>query len=133
VNAAALPVDVREWVLSMPEFYGLRRLAYRYLRAKSRAGGRKGRRRPRDATAGVSCFLNWWEATRLAGSQVADVQPLRLVRESMALEEDMRFMRSLMAEQRRQAREASSEGGREEAPSKRRRSRTAARGELRVG
>lgn len=103
VNAAGLPADVREWALTMGQFFNLRRLLYRCLNASRRAAGKTGRRRPRDATAGLTTFLGWYSGVQLVQLGGSDVDITALAVESVRIEEETRFMRRLRAEVERGA------------------------------
>lgn len=102
LNAACLPADVREWALTLGQFFNLRRLLYRHLRAVARAAGWPGRRRPRDPTAGVSAFLRWEAGVQLVNLERGDVPLGPLLLECQRLEAMNRELRRAIAQVERE-------------------------------
>jgi hypothetical protein len=98
MNADCLPSDIREWALTIDQFFNLGCLLYRHLRA----AGRPGRRRPRDATAGVAVFLRWETGVRLVNLEQGDVPLGLLLKECQRLEAMNRELRRTIMEVERE-------------------------------
>jgi hypothetical protein len=112
-NADGLPVDLRTYTLTMDQFYPLRRQIFRKQRADDRARGVKFRRAARDATSGVTVFMDWFSAAQLVSGQLVAVRPGRLALDVSRMEHEARYLRELLSENWYRQKEASSEGGRE--------------------
>jgi hypothetical protein len=99
INAEALPKDVRVYAVSLEQFYRIRRNFDRHKGSILRRAG-KSHTRIRDATRGVSAFLNWDIAVQLLNLETGlhPVEPL--IRESMKIQQETRWRREAEMDRR---------------------------------